>query len=71
MDLLKPETEKCVLCGAEISFQNHMPVSERDTFIPGCGQLCPLCYARLNYKIDMMELSCLDALPEAKKEDDL
>lgn len=43
-NLLKPEVEKCVLCGAETPYVKETPIELRFHYIEGAGQLCKNCY---------------------------
>lgn len=42
--------EKCVVCGAETEYMFSTPISEREYYIEGAGQLCPKCHYNLYVK---------------------
>jgi len=43
----KKERDCCVLCGSETAYAKNLPVTERDSYVEGAGQLCPKCYLRV------------------------
>lgn len=36
--------ERCVICGELTRYAKETPISERECYIVGCGQLCYGCY---------------------------
>ena len=41
--LLNPD-EKCLICGCNTGYKRNTPISERNFYVNGCGQLCMECY---------------------------
>jgi len=42
--------EKCVLCGKKTGIKTSQPISDRDYYVKGIGQLCRECYRDVNVK---------------------
>ncbi len=42
--------ERCVSCGCKTQYLFNTPVSEREDYIEGIGQLCHSCYINLQGK---------------------
>ena len=47
MQKIITENEKCVCCGADTGIPKTVPLSERNYYVEGCGQLCENCFAEL------------------------
>ena len=47
---VKSEKEKCVVCSADTTYDFSTPISEREFYIEGAGQLCQKCYYDLYVK---------------------
>ena len=41
------EKERCILCGGLTETAKEQPLSEREYYIEGAGQLCKRCYQEL------------------------
>lgn len=50
MEIKFSEKDKCVLCWNETEYDNTVPVSNRQFYIEGCGQLCQNCWHKLYSK---------------------
>ena len=37
-------TERCIICQKELHIPVSTPITEREWYIQGCGQLCDECY---------------------------
>lgn len=46
--IVVPETERCILCGADTGVLTSLPVDARKHYIDGVGQLCEDCYIEVN-----------------------
>ena len=44
--------EKCVLCGAEAPYRLSTPISQREFYVEGSGQICKKCYYEIYIKKD-------------------
>ena len=44
------QMEGCVLCRAPADYPKGTPISDRDNYIEGIGQLCATCYEDLYLK---------------------
>ena len=42
--------DSCVLCGTATDYSSDTPITERNGYIEGAGQLCPDCYESLYLK---------------------
>lgn len=42
------QNEKCIICGKLTEYSFDTPISEREGFVPGSGQLCKDCFALLH-----------------------
>ena len=49
------EYERCVLCGRRTEVPVTRPVEQRESFVSGCGQLCPACREWLRREQQRME----------------
>ena len=47
---IEKEKDKCVVCGAETKYGPNIPISEREFYVEGAGQLCQKCYYDLYIK---------------------
>lgn len=43
-DLTKDKKDKCILCGSDTGYTYHTPITQRQFYIEGAGQLCSYCY---------------------------
>ena len=39
--------EKCVLCGQETAYDFKTPITQREFYVEGAGQLCRRCFREL------------------------
>ena len=44
----EPQSDKCVLCGTTTDYLKDTPITERNHYIEGVGQLCTDCYEDLH-----------------------
>ena len=44
---LAPKTEKCIICGARTEYFFETPISQRQCFVEGAGQLCPKFFKKI------------------------
>ena len=39
----------CVLCGKPTDYDSSVPISSRNFYISGCGQLCEKCFIKMDF----------------------
>ena len=42
--------EKCVICGAETPYRFSTPISQREFYVEGSGQICVHCHYKIYIK---------------------
>ena len=42
--------EKCVICGAETPYRFSTPISQREFYVEGSGQICMHCHYKIYIK---------------------
>lgn len=42
--------EKCVICGAETPYRFSTPISQREFYVEGSGQICQHCHYEIYIK---------------------
>lgn len=46
----KDPIEKCVICGAETPYRFSTPISQREFYVEGSGQICQHCHYEIYIK---------------------
>ena len=49
-DKIDLDVERCVMCGGETEYTSSVPISQRNYYVEGAGQICEKCYRRLYVK---------------------
>ena len=44
---MKKSKDKCVVCGKPTIYDKDTPIYERNCYVEGAGQLCPLCFIEI------------------------
>ena len=44
------QAEKCVICGAETPYKLSTPISQREFYVEGSGQICMHCHYKIYIK---------------------
>lgn len=47
---LDDHIEKCVICGAETPYRVSTPISQREFYVEGSGQICQHCHYEIYIK---------------------
>ena len=49
-DRMDDPIEKCVICGAETPYKRSTPISQREFYVEGSGQICMHCHYKIYIK---------------------
>ena len=49
-DRMDDPIEKCVICGAETPYKLSTPISQREFYVEGSGQICMHCHYKIYIK---------------------
>ena len=52
-DKVNDPIEKCVICGADTPYRFSTPISQREFYVEGSGQICQHCHYKIYIKKNM------------------